>query len=352
MLTQDYNVIKILFFTAFTFIFAYLWTPILTHFLYKYNCGKQIRDDNGATPIFTKLHLHKKGTPTMGGILVWLTVLIISLLFFYLGKIFPTDSLINLNFLSRGETFLPLGCLIATAFVGLMDDYLDTRKRGFNGRGIKFSHKLLIYALVALYGAYWFYFKLDRDLIHVPFLGHYNVGLWYIVFFVIVVVSTAFAVNQTDGLDGLAGGTLLISFASYAVISFVLEKYDLAVFCGVISGALLTFLWYNINPARFFMGDTGSMSLGITLAIIALYTDTVFILPFLGFIFVIEALSTIIQLVSKKLRHGKKVFLSSPIHHHFEAIGWPEPKIVMRAWVISGVTATIGLIIFILDKTS
>jgi len=346
----NFYIIKILFFTTLAFIFTFSWTPLLTHFLYKYKLGKQIRDD-GTTPIFSKLHSFKAGTPTMGGLLIWVTVLIFSIFFFILAKILPYDIFENLNFLTRSQTLLPLGCLVASALVGLFDDYLDVRRKGYKKRGIKFSHKLLIYAIIAFIGAWWFYFKLDWDIIHIPFLNHFNIGLWYIPFFIAVVVGTAFAVNQTDGLDGLAGGTLTLAFVSYGVISFAQGKYDLAIFCGVIAGALLAFLWFNINPARFFMGDTGSISLGITLALVALYTNTVFILPFIGFIFVIEALSTIIQIASKKLRKGKKVFLSSPIHHHFEALGWPEGKIVMRFWVIGGVTSVIGLIIFLLDKT-
>jgi phospho-N-acetylmuramoyl-pentapeptide-transferase len=296
------------------------------------------------------MHAHKAGTPTMGGILIWFTVLFFSILFFYLAKLFPFDIFISLNFLTRAETLLPLGAIVASALVGLADDYMDVRKLGYKKRGIKFSHKLLIYTVIALVGAWWFYFKLDWDLIHIPFLGDFQAGWLYIVFFVLVVVGTAFSVNQTDGLDGLAGGTLLVAFASYVMIAFATGRYDLAAFCGVIVGALTAFLWFNINPARFMMGDTGSISLGVTLAIVALYTNTAFILPFLGFIFVVEALSTIIQIFSKKFRKGKKVFLSSPIHHHFEVYGWSEPKIVMRFWLISGIVAAIGLIIFLLDK--
>jgi phospho-N-acetylmuramoyl-pentapeptide-transferase len=311
--------------------------------------GKQIRND-GNTPLFSKMHAHKAGTPTMGGILIWFTVLFFSILFFYLAKLFPFDIFVSLNFLTRAETLLPLGAIVASALVGLIDDYMDVRKIGYKKRGIKFSHKLLIYTVIALVGAWWFYFKLDWDLIRIPFLGDFQAGWLYIVFFVLVVVGTAFSVNQTDGLDGLAGGTLLVAFASYVMIAFATGRYDLAAFCGVIVGALTAFLWFNINPARFIMGDTGSISLGVTLAIVALYTNTAFILPFLGFIFVVEALSTIIQIFSKKFRKGKKVFLSSPIHHHFEVYGWSEPKIVMRFWLISGIVAAIGLIIFLLDK--
>jgi phospho-N-acetylmuramoyl-pentapeptide-transferase len=347
----DFYIIRILFFGAAAFIFTVFWTPLLSHFLYKYKMGKQIRN-NGSTPVFSKMHAHKIGTPTMGGILIWGTTLIFSLFFFYIPKIFPFDFLINLNFLSRSETLLPLGVLLATAVVGLIDDWIDVRGKGlFGGGGLRVKHRLLIYAVISLVGAYWFFYKLNWDLFHVPFLGNFEVGWPYILIFIFVIVGTAFSVNETDGLDGLAGGTLLIAFGAYGVIAFALGKYDLASFCAVISGALLAFLWFNINPARFFMGDTGSMSLGITLGVIAMLTNTALILPLIGLIFMVESLSVIIQLLSKKLRGGKKVFISSPIHHHFEAMGWPEPKIVMRFWVIAGVSATVGLVVFLLDKT-
>jgi len=347
----EFYIIKILLLTTLAFIFTIAWTPLLTHFLYKYKLGKKIRN-NGLTPIFTRIHAHKAGTPTMGGLLIWVTVLIFSLLFFYLAKFLPWDIFKNLNFLSRSQTLLPLGVLIATALVGLFDDWLDVRGKGvFSGGGLKVKHRLLIYTVIALIGAWWFYIKLDWDLFHIPFVGDFQLGWPYILVFVFVIVSTAFSVNETDGLDGLAGGVLLTCFAAYGVIAFSTAKYDLATFCGIIVGALLAFLWFNINPARFYMGDTGAMSLGITLGIIAMLTNSALILPVIGFIFVIESVSVIIQIASKKLRHGKKVFLSAPIHHHLEAKGWPEPKIVMRFWVIAEVTAAIGLIIFLLDKT-
>lgn len=347
----DFYIIKILFLTTLAFLFAMAWTPVLTHFLYKYKIGKQIRN-GGATPIFSKMHAHKAGTPTMGGLLVWITVLIFSLLFFYLAKLLPWDFFKNLNFLSRGETLLPLGALVATALVGLFDDWIEVKGKGvFDGGGLKVKHRLIIYTIIALIGAWWFYFKLEWDFLHIPFLGNFEVGWLYILIFVFVIVATSHSVNLTDGLDGLVGGTLLVSFAAYGVISFALGKYDLATFCGVISGALLAFLWFNINPARFFMGDTGSMSLGVTLGIIAMLTNTALILPIIGFVFVVESASVIIQQISKRTRGGKKVFISSPIHHHLEAAGWSEPKIVMRFWVIAGVSAGIGLAVFLLDKT-
>ena len=210
-------------------------------------------------------------------------------------------------------------------------------------------HRLLIYTTIAAFGAWWFFWKLDWDLIHIPFVGDFNIGWWYIPLFVFVLVATAFSVNETDGLDGLVGGVLLIAFGAYAVIAFSQGKMDLAVFCGVIIGALLAFLWFNIHPARFFMGDTGAMSLGITLGIIAMLTNAFLLLPLIGFVLVVESASVIIQLLSKTIRH-KKIFRSTPIHHHFEAIGWPETRITMRFWIIGGVMAAIGLILVFVEK--
>jgi phospho-N-acetylmuramoyl-pentapeptide-transferase len=341
---SELQLVRILLLTSLSFIFAFACAPILTHFLYKYKMGKQIRN-NGNTPIFTALHAHKAGTPTMGGVLIWGTLLIFIGVFYLLSLIFP--GLSHLNFFSRPETLLPLVILIFSALVGLVDDWLDICGKGKGG--LRMKHRLIIYTIIALLGAAWFYFKLDWTTLHIPFWKNLEIGAWYIPFFVFVIVATAFSVNETDGLDGLAGGTLLIAFASFAVISFALGRYDLAAFCGVIIGALVAFLWFNITPARFIMGDTGAMSLGITLGVIALLTNSAFILPLVGFIFVIESLSVIIQITSKKLRAGKKVFRSAPIHHHFQAIGWSEPKIVMRFWMIAGVVAAIGLAVFFLD---
>jgi phospho-N-acetylmuramoyl-pentapeptide-transferase len=172
----------------------------------------------------------------------------------------------------------------------------------------------------------------------------------YIPFFILVIVSTQHSVNLTDGLDGLAGGTLMAAFGAFAAIAFMQGRMDLAAFCAAIVGALLAFLWHNITPAAFFMGDTGAMSLGTVLGIVAMLTNQPFLLPIIGLPFVIESGSVIIQLTSKKLRHGKKVFLSSPFHHHLEALGWGEPKIVMRFWVVSFMFAILGVMISMMDK--
>lgn len=344
----EFIVIKILVLSTISFVIAFFWTPALTHFLYKYKLGKSIRSAKTA-PIYASIHQKKAGTPTMGGVLIWLTTLILAILFYFFYSFWPESVLAKFNFFSRSQTLLPLGVLLATALVGLADDLLNVFKIGPNGGGMKVRHQLVIYTLIALIGACWFYFKLDWDVIRIPFVENFNIGIWIIPVFIFIIVGTSHSVNLTDGLDGLAGGTLLMSFVSYGAIAFSQGKYDLASFCAVIVGALLAFLWFNINPARFFMGDTGAMSLGVTLGVLAMLTNTILILPIIGFVFVVETLSVIIQILSKKIR-GRKVFLSTPIHHHLEAIGWPEAKIVMRFWVISGVMAAMGLIIFLIDK--
>ncbi|MFA6524721.1 MAG: phospho-N-acetylmuramoyl-pentapeptide-transferase [Patescibacteria group bacterium] len=348
--TANFDIIKILLLGTVAFIMTIALTPILTHYLYKYKLGKQIRTSDQA-PVYSKLHAKKSGTPTMGGILIWFTTLIMALFFFYLAKITDISFIEKLNFLTRGETLLPLGALVASAIVGLLDDLFNIRKVGPHGGGLTVKHRLLFYTIIAIFGAYWFYAKLDWDVIHIPFMGNFEIGLWYIPLAIFVIVATSFSVNETDGLDGLAGGALLSAFASFAVIAFIQGRFNLATFCIVIVGSLLAFLWFNIPPARFFMGDTGAMALGTTLGIVAMLTNSVIVLPIIGFVLVLESMSVIIQLTSKRLRNGKKVFISSPIHHHLEAIGWPESKIVMRFWVISGVTSVLGLILVLIDHT-
>lgn len=344
---DTFIVIKIFFITTLSFLVAILMTPAVAHFLYKYRLGKQIRDDKSA-PIFSRMHQKKSGTPTMGGVIIWGAVLLLALIFAYGEKWTGAQFFVDFSFFSRSQTLLPLGALVASALVGLVDDYWNARRIGPHGGGLRIRHRLLIYAFIAAVGALWFYFKLDWDLLRVPFVGDFNIGWWYIPFFILVIVATSHSVNLTDGLDGLAGGVLLSCFAAYATITFAQGKTDLAMLCGAIVGALLAFLWFNINPARFFMGDTGAMSLGVTLGVVAMLTNTALFLPIIGFVFVLESSSVIIQTISKKIG-GKKVFLSSPIHHHFEAAGWPEPKVVMRFWIIAAVTAVIGLILTLID---
>jgi phospho-N-acetylmuramoyl-pentapeptide-transferase len=341
-------IIKIIFLTIFSFLLALAWLPFLINFLNRYKLGKKIRN-NGQTPIYTELHKKKAGTPTMGGLIVWVTTLFLILLIFFLRQMTNHDIFKILNFLVRKETFLPLGALVASSIIGLIDDLVDIRRSELKGGGLRVRERLILYTLIALAGALWFYFKLEWNVIHIPFLGNFEIKFWYIPLFVFVVVATAFSVNETDGLDGLAGGLLLIAFVVFGIIAFLQEKTNLSAFCGVIVGALIAFLWHNIYPAKFFMGDTGAMGLGVTLAVIVMLTNTVFLLPIICLPFVWESLSVIIQVISKKFFH-RKVFLSTPYHHHLEAKGIPEPKIVMRFWLVGGICAAFGLMIFLIEK--
>ena len=340
------EITRLLILTSTSFLAAFFAAPLLTHFLFKYRLGKQIRTEGA--PIFAKIHSVKEGTPTMGGILIWGTVLILAIGFWLLSLFF--DGVFKqFNFLSRAQTFLPLGILIFSAILGLIDDLLGIFKIGPKGGGFSMKRKILLYTTVAAIGAYWFYFKLDWNVFYIPFLGNFIVGLWYIPIFIFIIIATAFSTNETDGLDGLAGGVLLFAFAALGALAFAQHHYDLAAFTCVIIGSLLAFLWFNIYPARFFMGDTGAMSLGITLGVMAMLTKAAMLLPLIAFILVLESGSVIVQVLSKKFRK-KKIFQSTPIHHHFEAIGWPETKVTMRFWIISAVTAAIGLIIGLLGK--
>ncbi len=339
--------IRVFAFTIIAFLVALFATPSLIDLLKKFNARKQIRTSEKA-PIYSQLHAGKAGTPTMGGIVIWGTVLLLAVIFallnFFFGGFFG-----YLNFIDRAQTYLPLAALLIAAVIGLADDIMGVLKIGLNGGGLKVRHKLLVYLVLSIIGAWWFYVRLTWNTLYIPFFGNVTIGGWYVPIFMFIVIASAFSANETDGLDGLLGGVSLFAFAALTVVAFVLRRYDLATMGGALVGALLAFLWFNIHPAKFFMGDTGSMAMGITLGVMAMLTNTTLLLPFFAFIMVIESLSVIIQLISKKLfKH--KVFLSTPIHHHFEALGWPEYQVTMRFWIVSVVSVGFGLILFFLAR--
>ncbi|MFA5392099.1 MAG: phospho-N-acetylmuramoyl-pentapeptide-transferase [Candidatus Paceibacterota bacterium] len=344
--SPSFQLIRVLLLIIFASALAAILTPIWTKVLYKYRLGKQIRNDANA-PIFISLHKKKSGTPTMGGVLIWGTVLIITFVFFILSK--TVDGFWSqISFLSRSQTWLILAAMTGAALVGLFDDLLGIFHIGSKGGGLRMRDKVLIYTLLAALGAWWFWAKLGYNSITVPFFGPITLGPWYILYFIFILVATTFSMNETDGLDGLAAGVALVGFVCLLVVAFVNGKYDLAAFLGTFIGTIIAFLWFNVYPARFFMGDTGAMALGITMGVIAMLTDTSLFLPFFAFILVVESMSVIIQKIYKKIKH-KKFFLSTPIHHHFEAKGWPETKITMRFLILSGVMAAFGLALYFLD---
>jgi phospho-N-acetylmuramoyl-pentapeptide-transferase len=336
---QTATVVRILGLGFLGFLTSMLLTPLYTTLAYKYEWWKRQRTASltGETAtVFQKLHAekHKRHIPTMAGLIFLVAVGIVTLV---------------LN-LERSETWLPLAAFVGAGFVGLIDDVINIRGTGLGVAGLPSKLKLLLITLIALVGGWFFYAKLDVSAIHIPITGNLHLGWLIIPLFVLVVVSSANAVNITDGLDGLAGGLCAISFAMYAIIAFLERRYGVAGFCMTIVGGLLSYTWFNIFPARFFMGDVGSFALGTALGVVAMLTNTVVLLPLIGFVFVAETGSVILQTISKKTRGGKKIFKSSPIHHHFEASGWPETKITMRFWIIGQVAGVLGLMIFLLGR--
>lgn len=345
---EIFEAIRILILFALAFIVALLLTPFVLRALERWGVRKRNIRDASSAPVFYSLHKNKGNTPTMGGIIIWATVLGLAALFFIADRLVGGFAS-YFDFVNRAETYLPLAALAFAATVGLVDDLFGVLGKGPHGGGLTVPQKLVLYTVVSAIGAWWFFVRLGWDSIFVPFVGHVSVGWWYIPVFMFVIIASAFSANETDGLDGLAAGVLFFAFGAFAVVSFILHRYDLAAMNAVILGALLAFLWFNIYPARFFMGDTGSMALGITLGVIAMLTNTVFFLPFFGIILVIESVSVIVQVASKKLR-GKKIFLSTPIHHHFEALGWPETQVTMRFWFVSAVATILGLVLFFIAR--
>lgn len=349
---ETLSVIKVIAPATTAFVIGIAITPIVSHYLYKYQCWKKksvtIAIDGRVATISEKLHNdEERKTPRMGGIVVWASVLLSTLLFWILGVV-DGPLFQKLNFLSRNQTWLPLFTLLSGALIGFIDDYLTvSQKHDYIAGGLSLLKRLVVVTLVALIGAWWFYFKLDVSSIAVPFIGDVTIGWLFIPFFVLVMLGT-YSGGIIDGIDGLSGGVFTSIFSAYGVIAFFQNQIDLATFCFVIVGGLLAFLWFNIPPARFFMTETGIMALTMTLAVVAFLTGEVLVLPIIALLLVLTSLSTIIQVVSKKIRGGKKVFLVAPLHHHFQAKGWPGHKVTMRYWVLSAICAFAGIIIALL----
>lgn len=327
-----------------SFLIALSLTPWFTKQLHKFKIGKQIRDNalsGEKASLFAALHAKKSGTPTMGGLLIWGTVLAVVAI----SRILSATGTFDRSLLNRKETWIPIFTLITCGFLGAFDDYLNVKGIGKN-KGLSAKLKFVWLLIFSFVGAYWFHYKLGLSTINIPLPGFdaIEVGLWYIPIFMFVIIGTANAVNFTDGLDGLASGLLIMAFLAFGIIAYVKGLLILATLCAVIAGALCAFLWFNIPPAHFYMGDTGSLALGATLGVIAMLTQQTLILPIIGFIFVIETLSVIIQLFSKKF-FKRKVFKIAPIHHHFEQSGWAEFTVVMRFWIVGAIMTVFGTIL-------
>jgi len=346
------NALKIFLPAVISFIIGLLLTPIATHYFYKYKMWRRVsRSSNipeATVTGFAKIHDEKAeiSTPRTGGMIIWASIILTVAVAWIISMI--SDH--NVYFISREQTLLPFFTLIVASLIGLADDFLQIFGKGKWStdpivlRYIKIGIILLLGLIISL----WFYIKLGVSDLYIPWFGFINLGYLFIPFFILVMLSL-WSTSIIDGIDGLSGGVLASIFGAYTLIAFFNNQVDIATFCGVITGGILAFLWFNIPPARFYMGETGMIGLTVTLSVIAFMTDTVLLLPLIAFPLFITSLSALIQMISKKLRHGKKVFLFAPLHHHFEALGWPKYKVTMRYWIIGVMTAIMGVIISLID---
>lgn len=347
------NALKIFLPATISFIVGIIITPVATHYFYKYKMWRKTsRGENVPVSTFQKIHdaTTEISTPRTGGMIIWVSVIITIFLLALLDLVLNNDATNKLYFISRNQTVLPLFTLIIASLIGLGDDFLQIFGNGkWTTDPIKLRYiKIGIIVFLGAIIGWWFFFKLGISELYIPWYGFINLGYLFIPFFIVMMLGV-WSSSVIDGLDGLSGGVLSSVFASYALIALFNNQIDLSAFCAVIAGGILAFLWFNIPPARFYMGETGMIGLTVTLCVIAFLTDTVLVLPIIAFPLFITSVSTIIQMASRKFRHGKKVFLFAPLHHHFEALGWPKQKVTMRYWIISIITAIAGVIISIIS---
>ncbi|MEK7586221.1 MAG: hypothetical protein AAB477_03275 [Patescibacteria group bacterium] len=347
------NALKILLPAAVTFVVGIVLTPVATHYFYKYKMWRKVsRNENVEVGEFQKIHdgASELSTPRTGGMIIWISVVITIFIFALLDYILRTPLSNKLYFISRNQTLLPLFTLIMASLIGLGDDFIQifgSNRWTTDPIKLRYIKMSIIIALGIIIG-WWFFVKLGISDVYIPWYGFLNLGYLFIPFFILIMLGV-WSSSVIDGIDGLSGGVLSSIFASYTLIAFLHNQIDLAAFCAVITGGTLAFLWFNIPPARFYMGETGMIGLTVTLSVIAFLTNTVLLLPIIAFPLFITSLSTIIQMASRKFRNGKKVFLFAPLHHHFEALGWPKYKVTMRYWIVGVITALLGVIISLVN---
>ena len=326
-------------------------TPLVSHYLYSHRMWKKKAGKGDETPLFNKLHeVRESGTPRMGGVIIWISAILATFGVSFLAGMFNTPVISKLDFLSRDQTWIPLLALLIGAVIGLIDDLFEVRGSGdYKAGGLSLFKRLLVVGAVGLLAGLWFHFKLDIVAIGFPFLGTLTLG-WLIIPLFAIVTLAVYSGGIIDGIDGLAGGIFAVIFGAYGAIAFFQSQINLAAFCAAVLGGILAFLWFNIPPARFYMSETGSMALTLCLSIVAFTTDSlgegegISVLLIIAFPLFITSASVIMQKIWKKF-FGKKLLIISPLHHHFEALGWPSYKVTMRYWVISIIFAILGLIL-------
>lgn len=305
---------------ALSFVVAMIMARPVLFLLERLDIGKRVSGDAPAS------HAAKAGTLTMGGLIIFLAVFLVTVPF---------------NLAGRLSILLPLSVMVGSGILGAVDDLLNLL--GSRGRGMAPRFKFAWLLLISVAAALTLHFFFNLRSIFIPFAGKFDIGLWYLPVAIIAVLGTANAVNLTDGLDTLAGGTAAIAFAAYGVIAFLQGQQYLVTFAFTVVGATLAFLWFNAHPAQVFMGDTGSLALGATLATLALMTGHWLLLPLVGLVFVMEAGSVLLQVAYFRVTGGGRLFRMTPIHHHFELKGWSEPQVTLRLWVLGMIGAILGI---------
>lgn len=351
------SIFKVLWPTITAFFFGIVITPFVSNFLYKNKLWKKKNikstiDGQEATITASILNDGKRETPRMGGIIIVLAVAFSVFFYSILPYAFTGHHIVEkLNFISRNQTWLPIAIFIFAAIIGLIDDLASTGSMNIKNKhgeaGMPLKIRLLFVVLFAIISGSWFYFKLAFDYIHIPFFGTLHLGIYIILFFVILFLST-YGASNIDGLDGLSGGLFTIVFSSYGIIALINNQIDIATLCFVVVGSTLAFLWFNIPPARFYLSEVGYMPLSILLAIIAIMTNAAILLIIIALPFVITEATTILQLLSKKIRH-KKIFPVTPIHNTFVYLGWTKEKVVMRYWIFASISAFFGIALYIIS---
>lgn len=347
------DLLKIIGPTVLTFFIGIFITPFFTSYFYKYKMWKKRpRTEADTSDAFKNIHNtdHEISTPRLGGMIIWVSVLVAVCVIYLLSLFINWNPIDQLNFFSRSQTVVPLGAFFFAAALGLIDDLLQISGKSTYGTDalVYRKVKIVFVTLIALTIGLWFYYKIDFSSIHIPFGGTWELGIWFVPFFIMVVLAT-FSTSVIDGLDGLAGGVMASVFAAFAIIAFLGNQYDISALSGAIAGGTMAFLWFNIPPARFYMGESGILALTVSLAVIAFLTDAVLLLPVIAFPLVATTASVIIQQWSYKYFGKRRVFLVAPLHHHFQALGWPREKVVMRYWVVSVVSATTGVILYLVS---
>lgn len=342
------NVLKVFTPTIVAFLFGVVATTPLVNLMCRYQLWKKkagkVAMDGSDTPLFNELHKHKDtGTPRVGGVIIWLSVIFTVALFWIPPHFYNSLLTVKLDFLSRNQTWLPFFTLIAASLVGLADDLFQIYGGGGSkAGGLSLRTRILLVLLIGAVGGAWF-LKLGNFVLHVPFYASFDIGMWVVPLFMLVMLAL-FSGGVIDGIDGLSGGIMAAIFTSYGGIAFFQSQFDLATFCFVISGAILAFLWFNIPPAIFYMGESGMIGLTAALAVVSFLTQHVVELLIIALPLFVTSGSVIIQVLSKKILK-RKVFLIAPIHHHFEALGWPSYRVTMRFWMIGIISALAGMVI-------